>query len=155
MQFPPPKKRKFPLVDRSKYCKFHKDYSCDTNDCVMLKDEIESLIRKDKLGKYRWYEERIKWEEDGRRARSWSSRQEDTCRINLKEKQILSTVETISSGFARGDSLNNAQKWNLRVIMNMEPKKQRDQYELIYFTEEDIGDRLGTWWSHGYLSINT
>ena len=33
MQFPLPKKRKFPPTDKSKYCKFHKDYGHDTNDC--------------------------------------------------------------------------------------------------------------------------
>ena len=57
IQFPPPKKRKFPLVDKLKYCKFHKDYSYDTNDCVTLKDEIESFIRKGKLSRYRLYGE--------------------------------------------------------------------------------------------------
>ena len=57
MQFPPLKKRKFPLAKKSKYCKFHKDYGLDTNDCVTLEDEIESLIRKGKLSKYKRYEE--------------------------------------------------------------------------------------------------
>ena len=57
MQFPLPKKRKFPPVDKSKYFKFHKDYGHDTNGYVLLKDEIKSLIRKSKLGKYRRYEE--------------------------------------------------------------------------------------------------
>ena len=49
MHFSLPKKRKFPSADRSKYCKFHKDYGHNTNDFVMLKDDIKSLIRKGKL----------------------------------------------------------------------------------------------------------
>ena len=49
MQLVPLKKRKLPLADKSKFCKFHKDYRHDTNDCVKLKKEIESLIRKGKL----------------------------------------------------------------------------------------------------------
>ena len=53
IQFPTPKKRKFPLADKSKYCKFHRDYGHDTNDCVTLKDKIETLIRKGRLNKYR------------------------------------------------------------------------------------------------------
>ena len=52
MQFPLLKKGKFPLANNSKCCKIHKDYGHDTNDCVMLKYEIESLIRNGKLVKY-------------------------------------------------------------------------------------------------------
>ena len=55
MQFPPQKKRKFPPTDKSKYCKFHKNYVRDTNNCVTLRDEIETLIRKRKLIKYKLY----------------------------------------------------------------------------------------------------
>ena len=62
MQTPLLKKRKFPLADKSKYCKFRKDYGHDTNGYVTLKDEIESLIKKGKLGKYRQYEERMEQE---------------------------------------------------------------------------------------------
>ena len=55
MQFLSQKKRKFPLTNKSKYYKFHKDYGHDTNGCIMLKDEIESLIRKGKLANYKHY----------------------------------------------------------------------------------------------------
>ena len=58
IQFPPPKKRKFLPTDKLKYCKFHKDYGHNTNDCVTLKDEIESLIRKGRLSRYGRYGER-------------------------------------------------------------------------------------------------
>ena len=55
MQFPPQKKRKFPLANKSKYCKFHQDYSHNTDDCITLRDETETLIRRGKLAKYRRY----------------------------------------------------------------------------------------------------
>ena len=55
MQLPLQKKRKFPPIDKSKYCKFHKNYDHDINNCVTLKDKIETLIRRDKLAKYRHY----------------------------------------------------------------------------------------------------
>ena len=58
IQFPASKKRKFPPANKSKYCKFHRDYGHDTNDCVTLKDKIETLIRKGRLTKYRQYGER-------------------------------------------------------------------------------------------------
>ena len=110
MQFPPPKKRKLPSADRFKYCKFHKDYGHDTNDCLMLKDEIESLIRKGKLIKYKRYEEWREFEEHGRIAQSWSwsPRQRDNNKMNTDENQILGTVETILGSFAREGLSNNA-----------------------------------------------
>ncbi|XP_074375272.1 uncharacterized protein LOC141717046 [Apium graveolens] len=39
-------------LDKSKYCRFHKDAGHDTDECKQLKDEIEFLIRKGKLSKY-------------------------------------------------------------------------------------------------------
>ena len=123
IQFPLPKKSKFPLANRSKYCKFHKDYDHDTNDCITLKDEIESLIRKGKLSKYKWYEEQKEHEEHDRRARSWSPWQRDNCKTNTDENQILSTVETISGDFTGGGLSNNVWKQHLQVVITMEPKK--------------------------------
>ena len=32
----------FPPTNKSKYYKFYRDYSHDTNDCITLKDEIET-----------------------------------------------------------------------------------------------------------------
>ena len=73
MQFLPQKKRKFPSVDKSKYYKFHRDYGHDTNDCIILKDEIETLIKKGKLAKYKQYKEREGEEEENKeRQHSYS-----------------------------------------------------------------------------------
>ena len=58
MQFPPQKKKKFPPTNKSKYCKFHWDYNHETNDCITLNDEIETLIRREKLAKCRQYGKR-------------------------------------------------------------------------------------------------
>ncbi|XP_058103728.1 uncharacterized protein LOC131247786 [Magnolia sinica] len=38
--------------DKRKYCRFHHDHSHNTSDCVDLKDEIETLIRKGHLRRY-------------------------------------------------------------------------------------------------------
>ncbi|XP_058099682.1 uncharacterized protein LOC131244032 [Magnolia sinica] len=40
-------------LDRRKYCRFHRDHSHNTSDCVDLKDEIETLIRKGHLSRYK------------------------------------------------------------------------------------------------------
>ena len=47
---------------------FHKDYGHDTNDCVTLKDEIKSLIRKRKLTNYNCYCDQ---HEEGGKEREW------------------------------------------------------------------------------------
>ena len=119
MQFPLQKKRKFPPADKSKYCKFHRDYGHDTNDSVTLKDEIEILIRRAKLTKYRRYGE---WEVDKNkeceRSRS-PSRRETNDRARHTEQQIVGTIETIAGGFARGGISNNVRKRYLRAMMNV------------------------------------
>nr|XP_009392512.1 PREDICTED: uncharacterized protein LOC103978443 [Musa acuminata subsp. malaccensis] len=38
--------------DRSKYCRFHRDYDHDTEDCHDLRNQIEELIQKGHLGPY-------------------------------------------------------------------------------------------------------
>ena len=35
--------------NRNKYCRFHKDYGHDTDECFDLKQQIENLIRQGKL----------------------------------------------------------------------------------------------------------
>ena len=63
---------------------------------VTLKDEIESLIRKGKLVKYKRYDEWQKWAEEGGGAHSYSPWQNDMAHyMNLGEQQILGTVEMI------------------------------------------------------------
>ena len=52
----------------------------------------------------------------------------------------MGTIETILGGFVGGGASNRSHKWHLQAVMNTEPKKQRDQYEPIYFIEEDFGD---------------
>ena len=37
---------------RDKYCRFHRDHDHDTTDCYDLKQQIEALIRQEKLQRF-------------------------------------------------------------------------------------------------------
>ncbi|KAL8115421.1 hypothetical protein AgCh_022058 [Apium graveolens] len=52
IHWPKPLKEDPTKLDKSKYCRFHKDVGHDTDECRQLKDEIEFLIRKGRLNKY-------------------------------------------------------------------------------------------------------
>ena len=44
-----------PIMDKTRYCYFHKDYGHTIEDCQKLKDEIEYHIRRGQLKEYvRW-----------------------------------------------------------------------------------------------------
>ncbi|KAL8105090.1 hypothetical protein AgCh_029036 [Apium graveolens] len=52
IRWPKPLKADPTKLEKSKYCRFHKDVGHDTDECRQLKDEIEFLIRKGRLNKY-------------------------------------------------------------------------------------------------------
>ncbi|XP_058075823.1 uncharacterized protein LOC131224321 [Magnolia sinica] len=58
--------------DKCKYCRFHRDYGHNTADCVDVKDEIETLIRKGHLRRYT-REERTAWKEEQERGQGQSN----------------------------------------------------------------------------------
>ena len=51
---PKPTRLRGPLAKRNmkKYCRYHRDYGHDTEECYQLKDEIEALIRRGHLRRY-------------------------------------------------------------------------------------------------------
>lgn len=54
------------LRDRKKYYCFYHDHGFDTKECETLKDEIEMLIKRDYLSKYKKEyraEKLVKWEQ--------------------------------------------------------------------------------------------
>ena len=53
-KIPAPRRMYAPLghKDQSKFCLYHRDHGYDTEEYVQLKDEIESLIRRGKLGRF-------------------------------------------------------------------------------------------------------
>ena len=92
-----------------------------------MKDETESLIRKDKLTEYRCYGDRqVKGEQQWEHKCSRSPRLKVTHDIvEHIEQQILGIVEKITRGFVGSDVLNNTRKRYLQAVMNAKHKKKK------------------------------
>ena len=52
LQLPRPIHALVEVRDKSKYCKFHQDHGHHTDECRHLKDQLETLIRQEKLQKF-------------------------------------------------------------------------------------------------------
>ncbi|KAK1369417.1 hypothetical protein POM88_035509 [Heracleum sosnowskyi] len=52
LKWPKPMRADVSKRNQNQYCRFHKEVGHDTDDCRQLKDEIEFLIRRGKLGKF-------------------------------------------------------------------------------------------------------
>ena len=91
----------------------------------MLKDEIESLIRRGKLTKYRHYGNwQMKGEQQREHEHSFLARQREmNGGIEHGEQQILGTIETIFGGFIGKGTSNNVKKRHLRAVMTAKHKK--------------------------------
>ena len=64
--------------DKNKYCRFHKDHGHNMKDCRDLKEQIEELIRKEKLQKYVKKGEYSKFRDDNK-GQSESFSRDDDC----------------------------------------------------------------------------
>ncbi|XP_058103347.1 uncharacterized protein LOC131246898 [Magnolia sinica] len=95
--------------DKSKYCRFHRDYGHNTSDCVDLKDEIETLIHNGHLCQY------IKEKKLGRKEERLSKTVEEPAEIR-----------TIYGGSSSGGDLNRARKSHLQSL---------DPEHYVYLTE--------------------
>ncbi|XP_048489862.1 uncharacterized protein LOC125491832 [Beta vulgaris subsp. vulgaris] len=82
--------------DKSKWCEFHRDYGCITEDCKDLKDGIEDLIRR---GYFTQYQARID-------RKSPSREEENGSRRSVKDR--ITEIHVISGGPTRGESIHDA-----------------------------------------------
>ena len=65
------------VCDKRKYCRFHKDHGYYTEDCRDLKEQIEELIRKDKLQKFVKKGDSNRFRDDNKGQHEDSQRDED------------------------------------------------------------------------------
>nr|XP_009412846.1 PREDICTED: uncharacterized protein LOC103994237 [Musa acuminata subsp. malaccensis] len=110
----PPNPVKATHKDRSKYCRFHRDYGHDTEDCRDLQNQIEELIRRGYLGRY------------------LKEPREATPRPRIPiERQI----DVIFGGPAAGGSSSTARKSYARSMVEKRPRPELEP-EISFGAEE-------------------
>ncbi|XP_017246612.1 uncharacterized protein LOC108218204 [Daucus carota subsp. sativus] len=113
------------------YCRFHKDTGHKADDCRQLKDEIEFLIRRDKLSKFTKDGDKNHRDNDNR------GRENDD-----KRTQPRGPVINVISGepTAAGTS-NNSRKAYAREVMSIvgePPKRAKIDYAIMAFDNVEL-----------------
>jgi len=154
---PPP-----PDADGSKHCQYHQTIDHTTEECHMLRDKIEELIRQGHLKKYiqqdrpkrspvkdrnparrraptRWGKQRELEPERREREPSRTHRSLRRSRSWSRDKPLRGYINTISGGFAGGGSSSSARKRHVRALksVHLVEKKVRSMPP-ITFTDEDF-----------------
>ncbi|XP_047180350.1 uncharacterized protein LOC124847012 [Vigna umbellata] len=132
-----------PKADGTKHCTYHLNIGHNTEDCTVLKDKVEELIRAGHLR--RFVKEERKVRSPPRRSRvERSDRREDRrpdrrrSRSRSHDRSLRGTINTISGGFA-GGSLASARKRNLRELKSVHMVDVRKRsMPPITFTDEDF-----------------
>ncbi|CAA0836871.1 Unknown protein, partial [Striga hermonthica] len=119
------------------YCRFHKDYGHNTDDCRHLKDEIERLIKAGHLKEF-IYKDREKSNRRRERSRSPRKRARTPEREELPQKR--GTIHMIFGGSTDGDS-NRARKAYARGRHGKVEVQQVDENgPVINFGPADAGE---------------
>lgn len=162
---PPPPKKIPADVDRNKYCRYHRNYSHDTDDCIILKAKIEELIQQGHLGEYvqgnntrrqsyerQPYIRRGFYGGRGRGGRFGGNDRGDGQNPSTEENQQRTNTEntqndegprgvlnTIAGGFAGGGVTRSARKRYLRNCFSVNAVAIKPSLNIppITFTEED------------------
>ncbi|CAA0809108.1 Unknown protein, partial [Striga hermonthica] len=119
------------------YCRFHKDYGHNTDDCRHLTDEIERLIRAGHLKEF-IYKDREKSSRRRERSRSPRKRARTPDKEDLPQKR--GTIHMIFGGSTDGDS-NRARKAYARGRHGKVEVQQVDENgPVINFGPADVGE---------------
>ncbi|KAL8134681.1 hypothetical protein AgCh_009636 [Apium graveolens] len=126
IRWPKPLKADPAKLDKSKYCRFHKDVGHDTDECRKLKDEIEFLIQKGRLNKYTG--------EGGDRNNNGRKNFEDRSRPRGP------VINTIFGGPTAAGLSKNSRKAYTREVMHIvgeAPKRAKTEVTLA-FDDSDL-----------------
>lgn len=105
--------------DNSRYCRYHKDQSHDTNDCRQLKDEIKFLSWRGQLQRY------VGQREGG--ANTGNGRNDN--RTNPPAQARGGVINTISRGLVAGGDTNSTKKAYAREILHAELPNKKAKIE--------------------------
>ncbi|XP_030930716.1 uncharacterized protein LOC115956500 [Quercus lobata] len=122
--------------DKRKYCRFHRDHGHYTEDCNDLKEQIEKLIRKEKLQQYVKRGDSSKYNQKDQHG---GSRRDGDC-PPPRPQNALGEIKTIAGGPTRGGlfrSLRKSHQRQVNSVDNLPPLKQRRTNQDMYFSEED------------------
>uniref|UniRef100_A0A2N9IJ88 Uncharacterized protein n=1 Tax=Fagus sylvatica TaxID=28930 RepID=A0A2N9IJ88_FAGSY len=114
------------------YCKFHRDHGHLTEECVALKEQIETLIRQGKLQKY------VSRPANTRPAKPPAQREQ----AEHNRPGPVGEIRTIIGGSASGGTSRASRKAYARQVHNImvvqrPPKNVRLDDQIISFSEED------------------
>ncbi|XP_047151082.1 uncharacterized protein LOC124823008 [Vigna umbellata] len=138
-------------ADESKACRLHLNHDHDTEECNLLKDEIERLICAGYFQKY--IKERTSQaatpsrNETSRTSPEQSSHRDDRQRRQSqsrsrhleRERSVRGRIDTISGGFAGGGASTSAQKRHLRDLKTVHMVDQQPRsMPNITFTDADF-----------------
>ncbi|XP_014501625.1 uncharacterized protein LOC106762304 [Vigna radiata var. radiata] len=132
-------------ADESKLCRYHQNMGHSTEDCVTLKDKLESLMQ---AGHLREFVQRVNSRprrgQGGQGSRQSAVRRELLTAERPKgersgERPLREVINTISGGFAGGGPSSAARKRHLRNLHNVNGVRvARRTMPTIMFSDEDF-----------------
>ncbi|XP_014515523.1 uncharacterized protein LOC106773338 [Vigna radiata var. radiata] len=132
-------------ADESKHCRYHQNRGHSTEDCVTLKDKLESLVQ---AGHLREFVQRVNPRVG--RSRAGQGELQPVVRRDPpgnerpetnggNERPLRGIINTISGGFAGGGPSSAARKRHLRSLLNVNGiRMARRTMPIITFSDEDF-----------------
>ncbi|XP_020230856.1 uncharacterized protein LOC109811504 [Cajanus cajan] len=152
----PPPEHSPNSVDKSKHCRYHKNYGHTTEECRTLRDCIEELIQGGHLGQYVQRQQSNRGGNHGRgrgcgrgfgtRTDQTSGSQQNTGEVvqaevsqDIGSAPLRGVINTIAGGFAGGGSSSSARKRHLWSINNVHISTSAPHHNTppITFTDDD------------------
>lgn len=132
-------------VDETKYCRYHQNRGHTTEDCVTLKDKVESLVQAGHLrvffqrGRERMPAGVGQPTHQNEQPKQEGPRREERSRSRSRERSVQGVINTISRGFARGGTTILARKRHLRNLHNVNRVEVLKKSMLaITFSDDDF-----------------
>ncbi|XP_031116910.1 uncharacterized protein LOC116020581 [Ipomoea triloba] len=128
VQFPPECMKVSPNADQSKYCRFHRQVGHDTDECNVLKCQIEELIQR---GYFRQFVKQSGQQKSG---------QQQPPR-NLPKNVWKKDDSSEPSSSSGGDTQADRKKWSRQLYVGEVvslPRGKKQRREAITFSDDDL-----------------